>query len=123
MEAEIRRFMRALGRAFKEDVRPGRADPAAFFAELARAWPDRYGELDRYRDFRRVFMETPEGKRVLNTLFQWGLLHENSYRAGQERDETLVREGRRSLALRLLEMLNAEPGAVPGVETTNDDEE
>ena len=87
----------------------GAANPAAFFAELARAVPVTYTEADRYRDFRRTFMAHPAGKRVLNTLFEWGLLHSNSYREGASTHDMLVREGRRYMALRILDALDAAP--------------
>jgi len=68
-----------------------------------------YTDADQYRDFRRTFMAHPAGKRVLNTLFDWGLLHSNSYREGASTRDVLVREGRRYMALRILDALNAEP--------------
>ena len=103
------RIARLLRKTGAPEPRPGPSDPAAFFAELGRAVPATYTDADQYRDFRRTFMAHPAGKRVLNTLFDWGLLHSNSYREGASTRDVLVREGRRYMALRILDALNAEP--------------
>ncbi|HEX9835485.1 MAG TPA: hypothetical protein VGB90_01445, partial [Alphaproteobacteria bacterium] len=60
--------------------RPAPPDPIAFFDSLIKArLGERYGEPDRYRDFRAVFLghSTPEqGNRVLWQIFEWTRMYQ-----------------------------------------------
>ena len=101
-------WRRLLGRR-----RIGPPDPEALFARLAAAQGlDRYDEADRYRDFQRVFLSDPAGRRVLYQIFAWAHLFRTSVVPGDSH-QTHVLEGERSLGLKILAALNADPGAAP----------
>ncbi len=81
-----------------------------------------YGEADRYRDFRAVFMgaSTPEqGKRVLWQIFEWCRLYRPVAKAGDPY-ETYRRDGMRAIGLHILMTMHAEPG---GEITTQNEKE
>jgi len=73
-----------------------------------------YTKADRYRDFRKVFMETPEGQRVLRELFEWGHMFRANI-AARPIDPYLTHflEGERNIALRVLNTLAKEPTDIP----------
>lgn len=53
----------------------GNPDPVAFLERLGRSRiGDDYTEADRYRDFRRLFLDTQRGRRVLWQIFEMGNL-------------------------------------------------
>ena len=77
---------------------------------LANGAPEEYLPLDVYRDFRRVFLDTPEGERVLHQIFEWaGMYRSSAKRAGFDPHETLFHEGSRDLGLQLLSVMASEP--------------
>lgn len=80
------------------------------FADLPQ--PGQYTAMDRYQDFRRVFLGSEEGKRVLRELLAWGHCFRPSVpaAAGPIDPYAVVRnEGERNIALRLLKVVNTEP--------------
>lgn len=89
----------------------GNPDPEKFLAALAASHPGKgYSKMDRYRDFRRVFLDSEEGKRVLHELFSWG----NMFRpiapmSKFDPYETAFHDGERNIVLKLLAVMNAEP--------------
>lgn len=88
----------------------GDPDPEAFFARLSKAkiGRDGYGKLDRYRDFRRVFLSDPAGERVLWQILEWCRLFATTADLGNP-NQSYFREGGRNIGLRILATLNAEP--------------
>jgi len=73
-----------------------------------------YSPRDKYHDFRRLFTETAEGKRVFNEILSWGRLFKPSA-IGTPVDAyaMAIREGERNMALRLLYTVNNEPHERP----------
>ncbi len=93
-------------------TRPGNPDPERFLSQLARAHPgkSRYADLDRYRDFRALFLETERGRRVLYELLSWGHVFRASAPMAQfDPHKTLFHDGERSIALKIMATMNAEP--------------
>jgi hypothetical protein len=89
----------------------GRPDPEALFAEIAHTG---YRDEDRYREFRRVFLGSDEGRRVLYEILSWGHMFQSSVsRTEIDPNRVMFLEGERNLALKLLATLNAEPTARP----------
>ena len=90
----------------------GDPDPEAFFEDLRRAsLGERYGAIDRYRDFRAVFFgeSTPQqGKRVLWQILEWCRLFRPVSAPGDPH-ETYRRDGERNIGLKIFMTLNAEP--------------
>lgn len=73
-----------------------------------------YLPKDRYHDFRKVFMGTDEGKRVLREILSWGRLFQPSI-VGKPVDPyaMAIREGERNMALRLMAVVYNEPPERP----------
>jgi hypothetical protein len=91
----------------------GRPDPEALFADLARAHSGiAYKDADRYRDFRQVFLDTAQGRRVLYEIFTWANLFRTVFIPGDPY-ATHYRDGERNIALKILATLNAEPAEPP----------
>lgn len=87
------------------------AETQAAFATLTSiAAPTNYTAMDRYRDFRRVFMSSPEGQRVLWQILSWAHLLKPPV-MGRPIDPYLthVMAGESNLGLRLLKTINEEP--------------
>ena len=95
--------------------RVGNPDPEAFIAELAASHPGKgYRPMDKYRDFRRLFLETDQGRRVLYEILGWGGMFRPSSRQGNfETNETFFHEGERNIALKIMTTMHAEPKARP----------
>ena len=92
--------------------RIGDPDPERFLAGLARAHPgkSRYTDVDRYRDFRALFLETERGRRVLYELLSWGhVFRASAPMANFDPHKTLFHDGERSIALKIMATMNAEP--------------
>ena len=71
-----------------------------------------YSEMDRYRDFRQIFLSTDQGKRVLREIYRLSKADESSaFKSGYETNETMYREGARGLALAIIDVINVEPTA------------
>jgi hypothetical protein len=96
---------------FWSTCKVGHPDPEALFAEIAHTG---YRDEDRYREFRRVFLGSDEGRRVLHEILSWGHMFQSSVgRTDIDPNRVLFLEGERNLALKLLATLNAEPTARP----------
>lgn len=71
---------------------------------------DKYTKMDRYRDFRKVFLESEEGKRVLYELMGWGGIYRSLPINPDQKDrDVFVSLGSRNLILQLLSTINLEP--------------
>lgn len=98
------------------------SDIEAEFADLAQAHPGRqvYTDMDRYRDFRSVFLSTDQGKRVLHEILGRGhVLH-----AGLtfEPHRLFFNEGERNLALWIFAKARVEPKALPATQSKTTEE-
>lgn len=92
----------------------GSPDPVAFLERLGRSRVgENYTDIDRYRDFRRVFLDTPRGRRVLWQLFEMGNLFAPVAVLPADPYAAYHRDGARNLALNILAILNADPNAIP----------
>lgn len=78
-----------------------------------------YTETDRYRDYRRTFLDTPHGRRVLHELIEQGHVFTSTLVPGAP-DLTQNNEGQRSMVLDILAVLNSEPAPLE-VETEKDE--
>ena len=79
-----------------------------FFEEHVTAIPAGYTNLDRYRDFRRVFLETEEGGRVLAQI----IAESDSpvYEEDMDKPGLMAgRAGKRLVGMWIVGVLNAEP--------------
>lgn len=93
----------------------GNPDVVAFLERLGR-WEisEAYTEIDRYRDFRKVF-STPEGKRVLSQIMEMTHIYAPSVPEPEvlggapNPNLTYFREGERNVGLRIIATMNAEP--------------
>jgi len=91
----------------------GNPDPIAFLERLARSQVgENYTDADRYRDFRRVFLDGPEGRRVLWQLFEMAHLFAPVVMLPGDPYEAYHRDGARNLALAIFAILNADPNAI-----------
>jgi hypothetical protein len=86
--------------------------PEAFFVELASVYPEKYNKMDRYREFRSVFLGSEQGKRVLYEILSWGGMLRPSSR-NFDTNETFFHEGERNIALKIMTIMNAEPKQRP----------
>lgn len=97
---------------------PERADALAFFEELTPFAPSggRYTKVDRYRDFRAVFMDgtaaPDQTRRVLWQVFEECRLFRTPIAAG-DTHLTYARIGKQEIGRWLLTVLTAEPGESP----------
>jgi hypothetical protein len=92
------------------------------FADLAQSHPGRhaYTAMDRYRDFRAVFLGSDQGKRVLHEILGRGhVLH-----AGMSFDtnRTFFHEGERNVALWIFGTARVEPKALPATQSKTTEE-
>ncbi len=95
--------------------RRARPDHEAFLTELATSHPGKqYQKIDRYRDFRRVFLDSEQGRRVLYELLALcGMYKSAAPRAKFDPYETMFLNGQQDIAFTLLGTLNIEPKARP----------
>lgn len=95
--------------------RVGDPDPEAFLAELAASHPGKgYTKMDRYRDFRRVFLSDEQGRRVLYEIMAFcGMFQSAAPRAKFDPHQTMFFNGQQDIGFRLLATMNAEPKARP----------
>lgn len=75
--------------------------------------PVEYDDLDRYRDYRKLFLDSDLGKKVLYDILSMGGMYKSSIKpkGGNPVDPLMVafKEGERNFALRLLTIINTEP--------------
>ena len=65
---------------------------------------------DKYRAFRKVFMDSDEGKQVLREILSWcHLLKPSVMGSPIDSNAVMVLEGERNLGLRLIMSLTVEP--------------
>ena len=86
-------------------------DPEALVFELQMAALGSYSDMDRYREFRSVFLETEQGRRVLHQILIWGHVWTTSM--SEHPHEIFFAEGERNLSLRVLAALRMEPVEKP----------
>ena len=76
--------------------------------------PEGYTDLDRYRDFQKVFLGTDEGRRVLKIILEWGhVLRRHPRPAPIDPNLMLIAEGERDLALAIFSAITEEPRQKP----------
>ncbi len=113
-----------MGNLFRARSTPAAApagDPHALFCALARArGAPPYTEQDRRRDFRRVFLASAAGKRVLHEIFASTHLFAATFVPG-DAFATHWREGGRDVGLRILTMLDTDAPDGPGAEAEEAD--
>jgi hypothetical protein len=81
------------------------------FEELARA-PGPANAEERRRDFRAVFLETPQGQAVLYEILSWAHVFRPVFAPGDPY-ATHYRDGERNIGLKILAALHAEPTPQP----------
>ena len=93
----------------------GNPDPGAFFAELSASHPGKqYARADKYRDFRAVFQNSEQGRRVLHEILTWCHIgHASAPQAKFQTNETMYLDGQRSVGIKLMVIMNAEPKDKP----------
>jgi hypothetical protein len=88
-------------------------DPEALMADLAAAYsPTTYTEQDRHRDFKALFLGSPQGRRVLYQILAWAHQWRPTFVAGKP-DVSAFQEGERNVGLRLLTAIQIEPKSRP----------
>jgi hypothetical protein len=94
-------------------------DIEAFFTDLAKAFTGKYTEEDRYREFRQVFLDTEQGRRVLYQILRWGHKFASSAKlAGFDPYKTMFHEGERNMALHIFATIHQQPQAKPQRQTS-----
>lgn len=98
---------------FKAKLKAG--DPNDLFRELAAASNGERTKMDIYREFRLVFLGSPEGKRVLNDILTWCHMGHSSMKPGVNIDpyNVVAQEAERRIGLKISTALSAEPSAKP----------
>lgn len=96
------------------------AQAESLAAEFLLVPPPAYEPMDRYRDFRRVFLGSDEGKRVLFEIMRMGRMANPTIPPGKPIDPLgmAVMNGERNLVLRLLAIIAHEPAAKPAAANT-----
>lgn len=86
-------------------------DQEAFLDILRASHPGkRYPKIDKYRDFRRLFLDTEEGRRVLYEILSFcGMYRSAAAEAKFDPNYTMFLNGRQDIAFRLLDLINNEP--------------
>jgi hypothetical protein len=96
-------------------------DPEHFLAELAKAYSGQgYTKEDRASDFRRVFLASTEGKRVLYQIMGWSRLFGSTVVPGDPH-MTYHREGSRDIGLRILSVLQSDDARKLADKAENED--
>ncbi len=87
-----------------------------FFEDLKKAFgaTGKASNMDQYKDFRAVFLSSPQGKRVLYTILEWGKMFDCCIpptKPGTPIDEKAVMLllGARNLAVQLYATVYVEP--------------
>jgi hypothetical protein len=82
------------------------------FADVA--LDEEYSEIDQYRDFREVFLNSDKGRKVLKLILTWAHIakqHPTGFPVDQ--NNIMLSEGQRNLALRILSTMLKEPRERP----------
>ena len=86
--------------------------------------PEDYDDIDRYNDFRKVFLEDEPGRRVLKQILGWGgLLKIHPMRSPIDSAMTERLEGQRNLSLKIFAIMLVEPKKRPDKQATIPKEE
>ena len=94
-------------------------DIDAFLSELSNARPQSYTAMERYADFRAVFLGSDQGKRVLHEILSWGHLYRSSAQvANFDPYKTMYCDGQRSIGIKTMMVINNEPRSQPTKATT-----
>ena len=91
-------------------------DIESLFADLAQTHPGRgrYGRMDRYRDFRAVFLGSDQSKRVLYEILEMGhLLASPALIGAYDTNRTFVACGEQALAGAIFKIVHIEPKEPP----------
>lgn len=89
-------------------------DEADILSDLAALPSGNYLQKDRYRDFRKIFMGSDEGKRVLREIVSWGrLLNEPKLPHPIDPYRLAIREGEKNIVRRLIATIYTEPPELP----------
>ncbi len=91
--------------------RTGEPDPEAFLDDLRGANVGDWSRMDRYREFRAVFLghSTPDqGRRVLWQILAWAHMYRPVAAKGDPY-MTYFRDGERNIGLKIMISMNAEP--------------
>lgn len=90
-------------------------DHQRFLSELAGSHPGRnYKPMDRYSDFRRLFLETEQGRRVFYEIMSFcGMYKSAAPRANFDPYQTMFFNGQQDIGYRLLAAMNVEPKSQP----------
>ena len=83
-----------------------------FLVELSTAQTAGRTAMDRYRDFREVFLGSDAGRRVLHDILAMGKVFMTSFRKGDPH-LLFAQEGRRSMAVQILKTVREEPQERP----------
>ena len=96
---------------FRKLFKPyGNPDVDAFLKRIARHDFRNYSDMDRYQDFGRVFLSSPQGERVLSQIFKLcGLTDPTAADPTAPPHMAFQREGKRLVAIEIMAILNAEP--------------
>ena len=76
-------------------------------------------KLDQYRDFKKVFLGSDDGRRVLHDILTFGHIYRSSAVRGDSH-ETYRREGERNIALKILTTIHQEPKEQPTKQITKE---
>lgn len=87
-------------------------DLDGLMSELASAQIAGRTPMDRYREFRLVFLGTDAGRRVLHDILDWGHVWMPTAVPGDPY-ETYRREGERNMALKIIVTTHREPRDQP----------
>lgn len=83
-----------------------------------------YSDIDKYHDFRKVFLETEEGRRVLRQVMSWGgLLKTHFKREPIDPYSVVAREGMRNLSLMIFFTMLKEPKSEKPIKQKQTDED
>lgn len=104
----------------KKTEEPQLEDPISFYMELLRHHPGMTyrGSMDRYRDFRELFLKDERGKRVLCEILMWGHLWDAiPSKSPIDNNEVMFMLGARNMALKIQSVINTEPKQVKPAKT------
>lgn len=73
---------------------------------------ENYTQADRYRDFRRIFLEDEIGRRVFTQIMTWCHPFKTSYVTGDP-SLTYLLEGERNIGLRIIVAMFESPTPMP----------
>lgn len=91
-------------------------DIEALFADLSKTHPGKgqYAQMDRYRDFRAVFMGSDQGKRVLYEILSMGHMFIAPPVLGAfDTNRTMFHGGEQNVVLGIFKTAQVEPKEVP----------